>query len=232
MSRTHIPVVRRPARGRLEVHIPWREGGNRRLIKRICGTLTRPEWDGDRKRWMIARAHFTPLIEALKAEYGQVRVITAHCDAERCDVRCQKAEGAECVCSCGGQYHGGDNTYTRGWRLVGTTALFKTGWTEREWIVSECMSVAEMHAWIVEEGGRLTGEQLPVRDAEQIFAGFIRRFGQRDATRIARAAIAAHRGMWMGAPITPRRFTRSNDGVFARRVLARLDRGTQTTRVA
>jgi hypothetical protein len=54
---------------------------------------------------------------------------------------------------------------------VGTTALFKTGWTERKWIVSQRMSAAEMHAWIVGEGGRLTGEQLPVRDAEQIFAG-------------------------------------------------------------
>ena len=108
MSRTDdIPVVRRPAQGRLEVHIPWREGGNRKVIKRICGTLTRPQWYGDRKRWVIARAHFALLIGALKAEYGQVRVITAHCDAEGCDARCQKAEGAECVCSCGGQYHGG-----------------------------------------------------------------------------------------------------------------------------
>ena len=168
MSRTVIPVVRRPAQGRLEVHIPWREGGNRRVIKRICGPLTRPVWDGDRKRWMIARAHFTPLIGALKAEYGQVRVITAHCDAERCDVRCQKAEGAECVCSCGGRYHGGDNTYTRGWRLVGTTSLRRYGWTEWEWIVSEYMSAAEMVAYVVEEGGRLTGEQLPVPDAEAI----------------------------------------------------------------
>jgi hypothetical protein len=157
-------------------------------------------------------------------------VITVHCDTEKCDTRCREAEGAECVCSCGGQYHGGDNTYTRGWRLVGTTTLFKTGWTEREWIVAECMNAAEMHAWIVQEGGRLTGTQLPVPGAEEIFAGFIRRFGQRDATRIARAAIEIHRGMWMGAPITPRRFTRSNDEFFATALLARLDRRAERTR--
>ena len=231
MSRTDdISVVRRPTQGRLEVHIPWREGGNRKVIKRICGTLTRPQWDGDRKRWVIARAHFTPLIGALKAEYGQVRVITAHCDAEKCDTRCREAEGAECVCSCGGQYHGGDEPPPAAGASVGTTALFRTGWTEREWIVSECMNAAEMHAWIVEEGGRLTGTQLPVPGAEEIFAGFIRRFGQLDATRIARAAIEVHRGMWIGAPVTPRRFTRSNDEFFARRVLAPLDRRAERTR--
>lgn len=226
----NIPVVRRPAQGRLEVHIPWREGGNRKVIKRICGTLTRPQWDGDRKRWMIARAHFTPLIGALKAEYGQVRVITAHCDAEGCDARCLQARGIECVCSCGGRNHGGLNSYTAGWRLVGTVASGETEWSEWRWIVSEGMSAAAMAAWIVQEGGRLTGTQLPVPGAEEIFGGFIRRFGQRDATRIARAAIDVHGGMWMGAPITPRRFTRSNDEFFARRVLARLDHGTQTTR--
>ena len=187
-----------------------------------CGTA--PAWHPD------TTGHFLPLIEALKTRFGQVRVITVHCDTEKCDTRCREAEGAECVCSCGGQYHGGDNTYTRGWRLVGTTALFRTGWTEREWIVSECMNAAEMHAWIVEEGGRLTGTQLPVPGAEEIFGGFIRRFGQRDATRIARAAIEVHRGMWMGAPITPRRFTRSNDEFFANAVLARLDRRAERTR--
>lgn len=196
----NIPVVRRPAQGRLEVHIPWREGGNRKVIKRICGTLTRPQWDGDRKRWMIARAHFTPLIGALKAEYGQVRVITAHCDAEGCDARCLQARGIECVCSCGGRNHGGLNSYTAGWRLVGTVASGETEWSEWRWIVSEGMSAAAMAAWIVQEGGRLTGTQLPVPGAEEIFGGFIRRFGQRDATRIARAAIDVHRGMWMGAP--------------------------------
>ena len=46
-----------------------------------------------------------------------------------------------------------------------------------------------MLAYVVEEGGRLTGEQLPVPGAGEIMAGFIRRFGRRDATRVARTAI-------------------------------------------
>ena len=223
MSRTDTPIVRRPAQGRLEVHIPWREGGNRRVIKRICGPLTRPQWDGDRKRWMIAWAHFTPLIGALKAEYGQVRVITAHCDAEKCDTRCQEARGDDCVCSCGGRFHGGTGSYTRGWILVGTTSLRRYGWTEREWIVSERMSASEMLAWIVGEGSRLTGEQPAPRRSR-----FIRRF----AARAMRSPAPSSHRMWMGAPITPRRFTRSNDEFFARRVLARLDRRAERTRVA
>jgi hypothetical protein len=36
-------------------------------------------------------------------------------------------------------------------------------------------------AYVVEERGRLTGEQLPVPRAQKIMAGFIRRFGGRDA---------------------------------------------------
>ncbi len=46
-----------------------------------------------------------------------------------------------------------------------------------------------MLAYVVEEGGRLTQEQLPVPGAEEIMAGFIRRFGGHDATRVARTAI-------------------------------------------
>jgi hypothetical protein len=46
-----------------------------------------------------------------------------------------------------------------------------------------------MLAYVVEEGGRLTGEQLPVPGAVEIMDGFIRRFGGRDATRVARTAI-------------------------------------------
>ncbi len=224
MNAQDIPEVRRPAEGRLRVYIPWRDGGNRKLIKSVCGARSRPEWDGQARRWLIARAHFMPLIEALKARFGQVRVITAHCDTEKCDIRCQEARGDDCVCSCGGSFHGGADSYTRRWILVGTTSLRRYGWSEREWLVTEGMSAAEMLAWIAGEGGRLTGEQLPVRDAEGIFSRFILRFGARDATRIARAAIEVHRGMWMGAPITPRRFLPSHDEFFARPILAGLDR--------
>ena len=232
MNRTNIPEVRRPAEGRLRVIIPWREGGNRTLVKSVCGSLTRPEWDGMNKTWLIARSHFLSLIEALKAEFGQVKVITWHCDAERCGERCQRARGDECTCSCGGVNHGilgVTSGYRRRWRLAGTAAATEQGWSEWVWIASAGMSASEMAAWIVGEGGRLTGAQLPVPGAQEIFAGFIRRFGQRDATRIARAAIEVHRGMWMGAPITPRRFTRSNDEFFATAVLARLDRRAERT---
>lgn len=224
MNRTDLPEIRRPAQGRLEVWIPWRETGNRALIKSVCGSLTRPEWDCQAKRWLIARGHFVALIEALKAEFGQVRVITWHCNAERCDIRCLEAKGPDCQCSCGGRNHGGLNSYARGWRLSGTVATVERGWSEWVWVASAGMSATELLAYVTSEAGRLTGERLPVPGAEQVMAGFIQRFGARDATRIARAAFEVHHGMWMGAPITPRRFTAANDEFFARPILAQLDR--------
>jgi hypothetical protein len=85
------------------------------------------------------------------------------------------------------------------------------------------MNASQMAAYVVGEAERLTGPQLRVPGAEEIFEGFIERFGRRDATRIAKAAIDVHRGMWVGAPITPRRFLPGHDGFFARPILALLD---------
>lgn len=136
MNRTDIPEIRRPREGRLQVMIPWCPGGNRALLGSVCGSRSRLEWDGTSKRWLVARAYFAAVIETLKTRFGEVRVITWHRDAERCDVRCQKAKGFECTCSCGGRCHAGENAYARGWRLVSDTQLWATGWTERVWIVS------------------------------------------------------------------------------------------------
>ena len=206
MNGTNIPEVRRPAEGRLRVTIPWREGGNRKLIRSVCGPRARPEWDARARRWLIARIPFLPLIEALQSEFGQVKAITWHCDVERCGERCQRAHGDECTCSCGGVNHGILGVlsgHRRGWRLAGTAAATEQGWSEWVWIASAGMSASEMAAWIVGEGGRLTGAQLPVPGVQEIFARFIRRFGQRDATRIARAAIEVHRGCGWALPSRP-----------------------------
>ena len=100
---------------------------------------------------------FLPLIEALQSEFGQVKVITWHCDAERCGERCQRARGDECTCSCGGVNHGILGVlsgHRRGWRLAGTAAATEQGWSEWVWIASAGMSTSEMAAWIVGEGGR------------------------------------------------------------------------------
>lgn len=85
------------------------------------------------------------------------------------------------------------------------------------------MNAAGMAAYVIGEAERLTGPQLPVPVAEEIFSGFIARFGPEEAWRIAHAAIEVHRGMWVGAPITPRRFLPGHDGFFARPILALLD---------
>lgn len=82
---------------------------------------------------------------------------------------------------------------------------------------------AELAAYVVDSAARLTGEILPVPDAEKILAGFIDRFGHDDAWRVARAAFDVHGGMWAGTCISPKRFAASNDGFFAKPILAQLD---------
>ena len=84
-------------------------------------------------------------------------------------------------------------------------------------------TAAEMEAYFLGEIRRLTGPQLPAGDATGIFEQFIRRFGERDAWRIARAAVEVHKGYWRGAPVTLNRFRPGHDEFFARPVLALLD---------
>jgi hypothetical protein len=62
------------------------------------------------------------------------------------------------------------------------------------------MNAAEMAAYVVEGAERLTGPQLPVAGAREIFEGFIARFGPLDAARVARAAIEGAQGHVGGRP--------------------------------
>lgn len=134
MSRIVIPVVRRPREGRLEVEIPWRSGGSRGLIMRICGGGTRPAWDRRAGCWLVARAYFLRLVRGLAERYGRVLVITVQCNLTKCDRRCQRARDTECRCSCGGDNHG--RAYTRGWQLAGEQVIWGTEWSEWHWVVA------------------------------------------------------------------------------------------------
>lgn len=75
--------------------------------------------------------------------------------------------------------------------------------------------------YIKEESGRLTGPQLPCFNEQSIVRDFLERFGMQAVT-IARLAFEIHGGMWMGAPVTVRRFSASNDEFFARPLIAAL----------
>jgi hypothetical protein len=95
---------------------------------------------------------------------------------------------------------------------------------------SLCLKAAEDWAeedlayYIGEEMERIHGPQLPCRGTDQIVHDFWERFGP-DAVRIARFTFEALGGMWMGAPVTMRRFSQGHDGFFSDRVLTELGKG-------
>jgi hypothetical protein len=82
-------------------------------------------------------------------------------------------------------------------------------------------SAADLLFFIREETSRLCGPQVPCNREEKIASEFLSRFGA-DGVMIARAAYEVHSGRWMGAPITIRRFSESNDEFFARAILGQL----------
>jgi len=82
----------------------------------------------------------------------------------------------------------------------------------------------DLCAYVTEEITR-TGPQLPVAGTRAILAGFWERHGPEKAIRVARAAFEVYHGMWMGAPVSIRRFTQSNDEFFSSRILENLRAG-------
>jgi hypothetical protein len=72
--------------------------------------------------------------------------------------------------------------------------------------------------YIREEIGRLHGPQLPCSGEDRILREFWQRFGA-DGVLIARAAFEAMGGMYMGAPVTVRRFSSGHDEFFSLPVL-------------
>lgn len=78
--------------------------------------------------------------------------------------------------------------------------------------------------YIQEQIVALHGPQLPCPGSASIINGFWERFGEKGFL-IARRAFTAHRGVWMGAPITVARFGESNDEYFALPLLKELEPG-------
>jgi hypothetical protein len=79
----------------------------------------------------------------------------------------------------------------------------------------------DLSYYVTEEAGRLLGDQLPCPGRDRILLEFFTRFGI-NAVRIARAAFEAHHGMWMGAPVTVRRFAAGHDEFFSLPILREL----------
>ncbi|MER6641050.1 hypothetical protein ABT285_36690 [Streptomyces microflavus] len=109
---------------RLHAWMPYAGGSNRRWIHEELGERMHPTWnpDADPKRWEIARTHLRTLIEAMAVRFGEIDVYLQFSTRQRCDTRCQTAEGDDCICRCMGENHGGA-AYWREWIQVGDTTL-------------------------------------------------------------------------------------------------------------
>lgn len=103
-------VILRP-RERASIHLPWRgsPGANYAWLREVCGERTRPEYDREAKRFLVARAHTRYVLDAMVEEYGEVSVQQFGYAATTCVEACWEANRdttLECVCGCAGVNHG------------------------------------------------------------------------------------------------------------------------------
>ena len=84
--------------------------------------------------WEIARTHLRSTVAGLADRFGHVHVYLYFDDRQKCDTRCVAARGVECVCSCGGENHGGAD-WLRDWRQVGATTLIGAHTLQRHMLV-------------------------------------------------------------------------------------------------
>lgn len=104
-----ITVSRSPVHPGIELRMPYHPR-NRQALRTALGPHVRIHWDGDHRCWRLAERHMFTLINGFLEAGQPVRVeVTVRGEAagaERCDERCRDARGDECVCACGGRWHG------------------------------------------------------------------------------------------------------------------------------
>jgi hypothetical protein len=124
----------RPLRGRIrvgELRAPrGDEPSNRSMFKDAAGAAIRPTWveaaDGQpgwAGHWVIARQHLTEVAESIAIRDGCVEIEMHYSPTEKCDLRCRKAEGDDCTCTCEGKHHG--KAQHASWLEVGETTLVR-----------------------------------------------------------------------------------------------------------
>lgn len=157
-------IIVRPIRGRIEIHglrAPrGHEVPNKLMFKNAAGSGIRPTWEAAAEGeppwkgyWSISRQHLTDVAEAIAIRDGEVLIEMHYSQTEKCDRRCQKAEGVECTCACEGKYHG--NLQHASWFQVGESTLIQgqdakvvTRILDRE--QAEADSDARMRGWFEE----------------------------------------------------------------------------------
>jgi hypothetical protein len=124
----------RPLTGRIQVRglrAPrGDEPSNKSMFKNAAGAAIRPTWvdaaegqPGWAGYWVIARQHLTEVAESIAIRDGSVEIEMHYSPTEKCDLRCRKAEGDDCICACEGKHHG--KAQHASWLEVGETTLVR-----------------------------------------------------------------------------------------------------------
>lgn len=125
-------TVGKPVEGRLIIRMPF----DRKNRRNFLDLGIRPVWSPAKKRWLVSRDRMPEVLHLLYEAHGPGTVVIRGRAAERCDTRCQRAEGHDCVCSCAGRHHG--MFAESSWLAVGVTTLVRGGeFTEQRYTYDE-----------------------------------------------------------------------------------------------
>lgn len=96
---------------RASIQLPWRGSStaNYDWLKEVCGERTRPLYDRQAKRFLVARPHAQHVLDALVDEFKQVLVVQYGHAATTCVEPCWNARPdtvTDCECGCAGANHG------------------------------------------------------------------------------------------------------------------------------
>ena len=89
----------------------------------------RPRWNRQYAAFEVPQAWHDPLIYRCADRFGEVYVIQPFNAFQKCALKCREAQGEECECQCGGEFHGSEHA-TSGWKDIGDT--FSIRWEGRE----------------------------------------------------------------------------------------------------
>jgi hypothetical protein len=100
-----VPVIWLPFGGQVVARIPGRD--RRRWLQ--SSVRARSPRLGDDGSWELPRCCLTRLVTAAADRYGRAVAVRYMARLSRCSRACQQAAGADCDCSCLGQFHGQDS---------------------------------------------------------------------------------------------------------------------------
>ena len=131
----YAPLATRLLRGKVMLSLPIHKGEGRSIrpwLHDELGNRAQMSFNYDTKCWEVGRAHLGAARAALVARYGvcDVDPESAVSQMFQCDERCQEAEGPDCTCSCGGEFHGEAYTSHQWVRVGDTTLIRRTSTTE------------------------------------------------------------------------------------------------------